>query len=139
MLLGELVTITRYRLPIKVVVIKNGRLGQIRWEQMMFLGNPEYECDLTDMSFAKVAEACGIKAWHVEASSDSERVAEAALAHPGAALIEAVVDPDEPLLPPRRIESYARNLERALDRGTPGAARVREALAREPARTMLRG
>jgi thiamine pyrophosphate-dependent acetolactate synthase large subunit-like protein len=41
MLMGELATITRYRLPIKVVVIKNGTLGQIKWEQMMLLGNPE--------------------------------------------------------------------------------------------------
>ncbi|MFV1919097.1 thiamine pyrophosphate-dependent enzyme [Sphingomonas sp. MJ1 (PH-R8)] len=137
MLMGELATITRYRLPIKIVVIKNGTLGQIKWEQMMFLGNVEYECDLTDIDFVKVAEACGIRGWHVEAAADSVRVAEEALAHPGAALIEAVVDPDEPLLPPKRIEKYAKNLEKALDEGTPGAAQIRAALAREPARTML--
>jgi pyruvate dehydrogenase (quinone) len=137
MLMGELATITRYRLPIKIVVIKNGTLGQIKWEQMMFLGNVEYECDLTDIDFVKVAEACGIRGWHVEAAADSVRVAEEALAHPGAALIEAVVDPDEPLLPPKRIEKYATNLEKALGEGTPGAAEIREALSREPARTML--
>jgi pyruvate dehydrogenase (quinone) len=138
MLMGELATITRYRLPIKIVVIKNGTLGQIKWEQMMFLGNVEYECDLTDIDFVKVAEACGIKGWHVEAASDSERVAEEALAHPGASLIEAVVDSNEPLLPPKRIEKYAKNLEKALDHGTPGADGIREALSREPALTMLR-
>lgn len=139
MLMGELATITRYRLPIKVVVIKNGTLGQIKWEQMMFLGNPEYECDLTDIDFAKVAEACGIRAWRVEASSDFERVAEAALAHPGAALIEAVVDPNEPLLPPKRIEKYAKNLDKVLAEGTPGAEQIRAALSREPSATMLKG
>ena len=32
----------KYRLPIKIVVIKNNTLGQIKWEQMVFLGNPEY-------------------------------------------------------------------------------------------------
>lgn len=139
MLMGELATITRYGLPIKIVVIKNGTLGQIKWEQMMFLGNPEYECDLTDIDFAKVAEACGIRAWRVEASADSERVAEAALAHPGAALIEAVVDPNEPLLPPKRIEKYAKNLEKVLEEGTPCAEKIRDALSREPSITMLKG
>jgi pyruvate dehydrogenase (quinone) len=137
MLMGELATITRYRLPIKIVVIKNGTLGQIKWEQMMFLGNPEYECDLTDIDFSKVAEACGIAAWRVSTSTESSRIADAALAHPGAALIEAIVDPDEPLLPPKRIEKYARNLEKALDAGTAGAERIRQSLSREPIRTML--
>ena len=43
MLMGELATAVKYELPIKVVVIKNNTLGQIKWEQMVFLGNPEYE------------------------------------------------------------------------------------------------
>lgn len=137
MLMGELATITRYRLPIKIVVIKNGTLGQIKWEQMMFLGNVEYECDLTDIDFVKVAEACGIRGWRVEASADSARVAEEALAHPGAALVEATVDANEPLLPPKRVEKYAKNLEKALEGGTLGADQIRAALAREPARSML--
>ncbi len=56
MLIGELATIARYKLPIKIVVMKNNSLGQIKWEQLMFLGNREYECDLTPIDFAKVAE-----------------------------------------------------------------------------------
>ena len=42
MLMGEFATAVKYRLPIKVVVIKNNVLGMIKWEQMVFLGNPEY-------------------------------------------------------------------------------------------------
>jgi pyruvate dehydrogenase (quinone) len=137
MLMGELATITRYRLPIKIVVVKNGTLGQIKWEQMMFLGNVEYECDLTDIDFVKVAEACGIRGWRVEAAGDAERVADEALGYAGAALIEAVVDPNEPLLPPKRIEKYVKNMEKALEQGTPGSSEIREALSREPAKTML--
>jgi pyruvate dehydrogenase (quinone) len=137
MLLGELVTIARYRLPIKIVLLKNGTLGQIKWEQMMFLGNPEFECDLTDIDFAKVAGAMGLKGFHVEDPAEAARVAEAALAHPGAALIEAVIDPNEPFLPPKRMEKYVENLEKALDEGTPGADEIRAAMEREPAHTML--
>jgi pyruvate dehydrogenase (quinone) len=137
MLLGDLVTITRYKLPIKIVLIKNGTLGQIKWEQMMFLGNPEYECDLTDIDFVQLAEAMGIKAWHVEDPGACGAIADAALAHDGAALIEAVIDPNEPFLPPKRREKYVENMEKALSAGTPGADEIRLAMAQEPARTML--
>ena len=46
MLMGEFVTAVKYRLPIKVVIIKNNTLGMIKWEQMVFLGNPEYGVSL---------------------------------------------------------------------------------------------
>ena len=42
MLMAEFATAVKYKLPIKVVIIKNNTLGQIKWEQMVFLGNPEY-------------------------------------------------------------------------------------------------
>ena len=45
MLMGDFATAVKYELPIKVVIIKNNTLGQIKWEQMVFLGNPEYEVD----------------------------------------------------------------------------------------------
>src|SRR5437016_5329351 len=59
MLMAEFVTAVKYKLPIKVIVIKNNTLGQIKWEQMVFLGNPEYACDLQPIDFAAVAHACG--------------------------------------------------------------------------------
>jgi thiamine pyrophosphate-dependent acetolactate synthase large subunit-like protein len=137
MLLGELATIARYRLPIKVVVVRNDSLGQIKWEQMLFLGHREYECALAPVDFVKVAEAFGLAGFRVEAGEDCGRVLDAALAAPGPALVEAVIDPDEPLLPPKRIEKYAQNLAKALAAGTPGAARIERALADEPARSQL--
>lgn len=57
MVMGEIATCVKYRLPIKLFVQKNNLLGMIRWEQMMFLGNPEYGVELQDIDFAKVAEA----------------------------------------------------------------------------------
>ncbi len=70
MLLGELATVVRYALPIKIVVMKNNTLGQIKWEQLMFLGNPEYECALQPIDFAAVAEGFGIKG--IRATSDKD-------------------------------------------------------------------
>ena len=47
MLMAELSTCVKYRLPVKIVVIKNNTLGQIKWEQMVFLGNPEFGVELS--------------------------------------------------------------------------------------------
>lgn len=57
MLMGEFATACKHKLPITVVIIKNNSLGQIKWEQMVFLGNAEYGCELHGIDFAKYAEA----------------------------------------------------------------------------------
>ncbi len=137
MMLGELATLVRYRLPVTVIVVRNDSLGQIKWEQLMFLGNVEYECDLQPIDFVRAAEAFGMRAWRVERSEDCGAVLDAALAHEGPALVEAVVDPAEMLLPPKRMPRYADNLDRALAAGTPGNEAIRRALAEEPSRSML--
>ena len=138
MLLGELATVVRYGLPIKIVVMKNNTLGQIKWEQLMFLGNPEYQCALQPIDFAAVAQGFGIRGIRATNDQDLEGALEALFATPGPALLEALVDPNEPLLPPKRMPKYVENLEKALKRGTPGAEEIRAALEREPAHTQLR-
>ncbi len=46
MLMAEFVTCVKYQLPVKVVIVKNNTLAMTKWEQMVFLGNPEYGCEL---------------------------------------------------------------------------------------------
>jgi pyruvate dehydrogenase (quinone) len=137
MLIGELATIVRYKLPIKIVVMKNNSLGQIKWEQLMFLGNPEFECDLTPIDFAAVAKGFGLYGIRTDSPGGVGAALDVAFSQPGAALVEATVDPAEPLLPAKRIDKYAENLFKALDKGTRDAPAIREALAREPSRTQL--
>jgi pyruvate dehydrogenase (quinone) len=137
MLLGELATVVRHELPIKIVVVKNNTLGQIKWEQMQFLGNPEYECDLTPIDFVKVAEGFGIRGFRVERAEDCASVLDRALAERGPVLIEALIDPNEPFLPPKRMEKYAKNLAKALRAGTPGGKEIEKALAEEPSLSLL--
>src|SRR5207237_9592374 len=79
MLMAELATAVKYKLPIKIVVIKNNTLGQIKWEQMVFLGNPEYVCDLQPIDFAMVARACGATGLSVERPEQCGRVVEQAV------------------------------------------------------------
>jgi thiamine pyrophosphate-dependent acetolactate synthase large subunit-like protein len=59
MLMGEIATLVKYKLPVKVIVIKNNVLGQIKWEQMVMEGNPEYGVELEPIDFAAIAKACG--------------------------------------------------------------------------------
>ena len=40
MLMGEVATLVKYKMNVKVVIIKNNVLGQIKWEQIVFEGNP---------------------------------------------------------------------------------------------------
>src|SRR5207302_8487519 len=66
MLMGDLVTFRKYALDAKIVVIKNNTLGQIKWEQMVFMGNPEYVCELEPIDFVQVAQGCGLDAVRIE-------------------------------------------------------------------------
>ncbi|BFU94918.1 MAG: hypothetical protein NTNFB02_16400 [Nitrospira sp.] len=65
MLMGKLATIAKYRLPVKVIVIKNHQPGMIKWEQLAFEGNPQYGVQLQPIDFAAVARACGVPGWQV--------------------------------------------------------------------------
>ncbi len=59
MLMGELATIRKYNLPIKVMIIKNNALGEIKWEQLVMEGNPEYGVELQPIDFAQYAQDPG--------------------------------------------------------------------------------
>jgi pyruvate dehydrogenase (quinone) len=124
MLMAELATCVRYRLPVKVVVIKNDTLGQIKWEQMVFLGNPEYGCELQPIDFALVAQACGATGFTIEDPAQCGAVLDRALATPGPVLVQAVVDPFEPPLPAKVNLEQARKFATSLVRGEPNREKI---------------
>src|SRR5437764_261037 len=66
MLMAEMSTAVKYELPIKVIVIKNNTLGQIKWEQMVFLGNPEYGVDMLPIDHVKFAESVGARGVRID-------------------------------------------------------------------------
>lgn len=124
MLMAEFATAVKYRLPIKVVVIKNNTLGQIKWEQMVMLGNPEYGCELHPIDFAMVARACGGAGFTIDDPARCGEILDAALALPGPAMIECVVDPFEPPLPPKVTAAQAARFAESLARGEPNALKI---------------
>ena len=123
MSIAELATCVRYQLPVKIVVLNNSSLAQIKWEQMLFLGNPEFGCDLQPVDFATVAEGFGVRGFRLEDPEQCGATLDAALAHAGPALIDAVVDANEPMLPPKRREHLRQEPAQGARQGTPGRAR----------------
>ncbi len=137
MLMADFVTAVKYKLPIKVVVIKNNFLGQIKWEQIVFLGNPEYEVDLHPIHFAQFAEACGGKGFRIENPHECGKIMEMALNTPGPVLIEAVVDPYEPPMPPKIDFSQAKNFTKSLIRGEPERGKIVKTILKDKIREMI--
>jgi pyruvate dehydrogenase (quinone) len=124
MLMAELATCVKYRLPVKVVIVKNNTLGQIKWEQMVFLGNPEYGVELQPIDFAAVAVACGAAGFTIEDPADCGAVLDRALATPGPVVVQAVVDPFEPPLPAKITLEQATNFGKSLLRGEPNRDKI---------------
>lgn len=124
MLMGELITIAAYKLNIKIIVIKNNTLGQIKWEQMVFLGNPEYACDLYPADFVTIARGAGLEAIHIEDPADCGAQLDFALSRPDAVLIEAAVDEFTPPMPAKIKASQAAKFAEALLRGEPNRTKI---------------
>jgi pyruvate dehydrogenase (quinone)/pyruvate oxidase len=124
MLMAEFSTCVMYRLPVKVIVLKNNTLGQIKWEQMVFLGNPEFGCDLYPIDFASFARACGGTGFTVDDPTQCGKVIEQAFASPGPVIVEAVVDPNTPPMPAKIELKQATHFAEALARGTPNRDKI---------------
>lgn len=136
MLMAEFATAVKYDLPIKILLIKNNALGQIKWEQMSFLGNPEYECELHPIDFCKIAEACGGRAIRIEDPAHCGAQLDAALAEPGPVLIEAVVDPNEPPLPPKITFEDMKNFSEAIAKGTQDRGDIMKTIFKDKVREL---
>ena len=84
MLMGEIATLVKYNLNVKVVVIKNNVLGMIKWEQMAFEGNPQFGVELQPIDFAAFAASVGAVGFTIERPAGRRRDAPARARPPGA-------------------------------------------------------
>jgi pyruvate dehydrogenase (quinone)/pyruvate oxidase len=131
MMMGDLATLAQYKLPVKIVVLRNNTLGLIKWEQMIYLGNPEYGVDLYPIDFAKVAEACGLAGVHIENPKKCKEQLKEALAMDGPVLIQCDTDPNEPPMPPKATRSEIKNLAESLLRGERDRRRIALTIGRQ--------
>ncbi len=99
MLMGDLITLTQQRLPLKVVIFNNGVLGFVALE-MKAAGFVDFGVDLKNPDFAAMARAMGIHAIRVEDPGDLAGAVAEILAHEGPALLDVVTAKQELSMPP---------------------------------------
>jgi pyruvate dehydrogenase (quinone) len=137
MLMGEFLTAVKYELPIVVVIIKNNVLGQIKWEQIVFLGNPQYGVQLHNPDFAKFAEICGGVGFTVEQPDQIRPTLKRALASNKPSIVEVVVDPYEPPMPAKVTLKQTARFAEALLKGQPKGDRIALTLFRDKLNELL--
>jgi pyruvate dehydrogenase (quinone) len=137
MLMGEMATCVKYKLPLKIFVVKNNSLGQIKWEQMVFLGNPEYQCALEPIDFAAVARGFGLASFTIKEASEAGQVIDAALAVQGPTLIEAVVDENEPPMPAKIKAQQAIHFAESMAKGTKDWEKIAATIAKDRVRELV--
>jgi pyruvate dehydrogenase (quinone) len=132
MLMAEFHTAARYGLPIKVVINNNNSLGMILWEQMV-LGYPEHGIRFGEPrpDYAAWARGCGGFGVHVDKPGDLSGALREALAHPGPALVDVAVDPNEPPLPGKVSYDQAKKFATAWLRGQPHKAAIATTLFKD--------
>jgi pyruvate dehydrogenase (quinone) len=133
----ELLTAVKYRLPIKVLIIKNDYLGQIKWEQMVMEGNPEFAVKLQPMDFRLFANACGATGVRVDNPHDIGDALDHFLDVPGPVVLEAIVDPLTAPMPPNIKLNQAYHFAESLARGEPKARKIMQEALVDRARQIV--
>jgi pyruvate dehydrogenase (quinone)/pyruvate oxidase len=138
MLMGEFATAVQYKLPIKVIIIKNNTLGMIRWEQMGFLGNPEFGVEFTPIDWVKFAESCGGRGYAIKEPNEVKSTMHEAMTERKPTVIEAYVDPFEPPMPPKVELEFVKEVAASFARGQPYGKRIGLTLFRDQIHNVLR-
>ncbi|MFD4368785.1 pyruvate dehydrogenase [Rhodococcus sp. NPDC058521] len=125
MLLGELVTVSMYRLPVKIVLFDNSTLGMVKLE-MLVDGLPDFGVDVPEVNYAAVAAALGIFSTRIEDPTKLESGLKEAFAHDGPALVDIVTDPLALSLPPaitgQQVGGFALAMSKIVMNGGVGEA-----------------
>jgi pyruvate dehydrogenase (quinone)/pyruvate oxidase len=137
MLMADFATAVKYELPVKVCIIKNNYLGMIKWEQMVFLGNPEYGVKLHPIDFTAFARACGGVGIYAAEPRNIDAAVEEWLATPGPAILEAEVDPFTAPMPGKIKAEQALHFAESLVRGEPDAVEIAKTAFKDRARQVV--
>lgn len=100
MLMGELLTVRRHDLPVKIVLFNNSSLGMVKLE-MLVEGYPDYETDHRPVDYSAIARSAGLSARRVTAPGDVRDALGEALSSPDPELVDVVTDPNALSIPPR--------------------------------------
>jgi pyruvate dehydrogenase (quinone) len=144
--LNELITVAKYRdrwsdPRLIFLVLNNGDLNQVTWEQRAMVGDPKFEAsqELPDFPYARYAELLGFKGIRVDSPDAVGPAWDEALAADRPVLLEAVTDPNVPPLPPHITLENARALASALRHGDPDRGAVVRESVRQKLADIFRG
>ncbi len=137
MLMGDLATVAKYSLPVKVIIIKNNSLGQIKWEQIVLEGNPEYGNDLHPIDFELYARAVGVPGYTLEDPSQADEVLRRAMSEQGPCLVQAVVDASEPPMPGNITLEQAVHFAQSMLRGEKDRMEIIKTIIKDKIREVI--
>ncbi|NVK83585.1 MAG: ubiquinone-dependent pyruvate dehydrogenase [Cytophagia bacterium] len=120
MLLGDLMTISQYQIPVKIIIFNNRTLGMVKLE-MRVGGYMDWQTDMVNPDFVKLAESMNIAAWEARESKDVELALSNGFKHKGPAIISIFTDPDALAMPPsitfEQVKGFAKSMSRMMMNG----------------------
>jgi len=120
MLLGDLMTISQYQIPVKIIIFNNRTLGMVKLE-MRVQGYLDWQTDMLNPDFVKVAESMNIKAWEAKESKDVEQALIEGFKHDGPAVINIFTDPNALAMPPsinfEQMKGFAESMGKLMVNG----------------------
>jgi pyruvate dehydrogenase (quinone) len=129
----------RWSGPLAIVVLNNGDLNQVTWEQRVLAGDAKMETtqNLPPFDFAAYARQLGLEGIRVEAPDGVGPAWDRALAADGPVVIDVVTDPEVPPLPPHIRMEHAQGFARALFHGDPESGRMVRQSIREKVKDLV--
>jgi pyruvate dehydrogenase (quinone) len=100
MMMGDLMTIIQYKLPVKIIVFNNRTLGMVKLE-MEVAGIPDQETNMLNPDFTKIAEAMGMPGITINDPAEVKPELEKAFLHEGPVLVTIQTDPNALAMPPK--------------------------------------
>lgn len=100
MMMGDLMTIIQYKLPVKIIVFNNRSLGMVKLE-MEVAGIPDQETDMLNPDFAKLAEAMGMPGVSINDPDEVKLELAKAFMYDGPILVSILTDPNALAMPPK--------------------------------------
>jgi pyruvate dehydrogenase (quinone) len=100
MMLGDLMTIIQYKLPVKIIVFNNRTLGMVKLE-MEVAGIPDLETEMMNPDFVKIAEGMGMPGITINDPGEVKPELEKAFLQEGPILVTIQTDPNALAMPPK--------------------------------------
>jgi pyruvate dehydrogenase (quinone) len=144
--MAELITVAKYWQGWSdprwiCMVLNNGDLNQVTWEQRVMEGDPKFEAsqDIPSLPYHRFAELIGLKGIYVDHPDQMATAWDDALASNRPVLIEVKADPNVPPLPPHDTLAQAKAFTETLLKGDPDEGNVVVETARQVLGAVLPG